>query len=182
MIAHLNIGRILRTQGDFNGAKSALQSARRSCDTHETCGIVDNGLGLVYADLGDWTSAAVSYSSAAEMQPNNAGWHSQKLHAEAMVKKYPPGETQAGDKQNNQQQLTDAAAAHLDAEAEAIRKKAERRLQLHTAVAALTERIATTRPPNHKLYHELSAVYDLLHAVCLLLLGFSKDVSTEECC
>ena len=61
MIAHLNIGRILRTQGDFNGAKSALQSARRSCDTHETCGIVDNGLGLVYADLGDWTSAALTF-------------------------------------------------------------------------------------------------------------------------
>lgn len=33
MIAHLNIGRILRQKGDFEGARDALQLARRSCDT-----------------------------------------------------------------------------------------------------------------------------------------------------
>ena len=121
-------------------------------DRHETCGIVDNGLGLVFADLGEWDHAAVAHTSAAAMQPSNAGWHSQKLHAEAMAKRHPStakttpsaAATAPDKKRGAPPPSANPATAHpTDEEG----KQVARRVQLYAAVTALSERITTTRPP-----------------------------------
>jgi tetratricopeptide (TPR) repeat protein len=77
LIAHLNIGRILRGRGQSADAAASLERAMLSCDTAETCGIVRNGLGLVYSDMQEWGKAVANHQEGCRLQPHNSGWKSQ---------------------------------------------------------------------------------------------------------
>ena len=89
LIAHLNIGRIRRDRQEFSAAAASLEQALLSCDTKQTCGIVRNGLGLVYSDLNDWSKAVENYRIAHALVPSNDGWRQQMETAEHILGQQP---------------------------------------------------------------------------------------------
>ena len=164
MIAHLNVGRILRNQRDFPGAAKALVLASRSCDTHETCGIVTNGLGLVYADMKDWKLSVGYHKQAVEHQPQNPSWQSQLRYAEKMFETQPPpppalkkASNEGGGAKTAQQKEADDKKKSTDA-AEAKRAKvAAHQVRLQLRLETIQNQLKVTPNVAHH-YRELSAV------------------------
>eukprot|EP00039_Didymoeca_costata_P013141 m.195315 g.195315 ORF g.195315 m.195315 type:complete len:815 (+) comp15688_c0_seq8:75-2519(+) len=92
LIAHLNIGRILRDRKEYAKAATSLKSALMSCDTEQVCGIVHNGLGLVYTDMQDWHQSASHHNQACALQPHNEAWRHQRDYAVHMSQQEPVSE------------------------------------------------------------------------------------------
>eukprot|EP00040_Diaphanoeca_grandis_P025973 m.144682 g.144682 ORF g.144682 m.144682 type:complete len:763 (+) comp30389_c1_seq4:47-2335(+) len=89
LIAHLNVGRILRNRRMSAEAKESFISATKSCDTPHTCGIVYNAVGLTAADLREWDIAVEYHTVAVNQQPNNQGYQQHLSMAQKMLAKQP---------------------------------------------------------------------------------------------